>query len=304
MIGHLSLLLLMSLGAADVAFAKDRPSMVVLQPSSNWYLDYADGYCRLARQFGVGDHKTVFYLEQYEPDNRFTVLVAGPDFVAEKVHRGKLRFGVDGAEALGERLKAKLMDGYGEGVSIGGMGLLPNANPLPGKRIPAGSTDYQAPPSPTSLAPADVAHISYFELLEGDRPVARLELGRMSEPVKAMNACTEELLTHWGIDVVANRTRKRAPEPTTSPATWISYSDYPKELLREGREGTVYFRLDVDETGKATGCHVQQSTRPDGFDEAVCKSLMRRARFEPALGADGKPIPSYWRSSVSFQIPS
>ena len=29
---------------------------------------------------------------------------------------------------------------------------------------------------------------------------------------------------------------------------------------------------------------------------------MKRARFEPALDADGRPVPSYWRQTVNYRI--
>ena len=40
-----------------------------------------------------------------------------------------------------------------------------------------------------------------------------------------------------------------------------------------------------------------------GFDDAVCAAMMKRARFDPALDKDAKPIKSYWRTSVRFQMP-
>jgi TonB family protein len=65
----------------------------------------------------------------------------------------------------------------------------------------------------------------------------------------------------------------------------------------------VHFRLSVDARGKVSDCHIQRSTRPEGFDEAVCEVLMHRARFKPALDAEGKPMASYYINTVRFIIP-
>ena len=73
-------------------------------------------------------------------------------------------------------------------------------------------------------------------------------------------------------------------------------------MLRDGYEGIVNFRLLVDQAGKPTDCEVQRSTRPKEFDDAVCRAAMRRAEFEPALDAQGKPVPSYWIATVNFRI--
>ena len=52
--------------------------------------------------------------------------------------------------------------------------------------------------------------------------------------------------------------------------------------------------------GKPSACHIQQSASPPEFSKAVCDAMMRRAHFEPALDKDGKPVASYYRSSVIF----
>ena len=167
-----------------------------------------------------------------------------------------------------------------------------------------GTTNYRAPPMLRTLDPADVAHLSSFELVEEDSHVARLMLGGMGEPIKALNACTDELLTHWGIDVAAHKTRSRGVIPKSNPGAWISAGDYPIDLMRAGTQGVVHFRLDVDERGRATRCSIQQSTRPAEFDRVVCSKISRNARFEPALDSAGEPMKSYWRSTVRFELPN
>jgi len=137
-----------------------------LEPSSKWHLDYAEGYCRLAREFGGAQgRKTVFYLEQYEPDNRFTVLVAGPGFAPEGIRDLAIRFGPGGAQAVAEQLRFVSANGYGTGVSMGRMGLLADASPPLAPPIPAGSTRYNPPARPSALTPDDAALITQFECL-------------------------------------------------------------------------------------------------------------------------------------------
>ena len=78
--------------------------------------------------------------------------------------------------------------------------------------------------------------------------------------------------------------------------------DYPLPMLLSGKRAIVQFRLNVDPAGKPTACHIQQSTRPKAFDDAVCKAIMRNAEFEPALDAGGSPIASYWLNTVVFHM--
>ncbi len=65
---------------APPAIAKDAPEPIRLKPSSKWHVEFADDSCRLARFFGDGDQKTLFYIERYEPGDRFSMVAAGEPF--------------------------------------------------------------------------------------------------------------------------------------------------------------------------------------------------------------------------------
>lgn len=107
----------------------------------------------------------------------------------------------------------------------------------------------------------------------------------------------------WGIDRQTLDTIATHPRPIKSLGTWVLPSDYPSGLQRKGAQGLVQFRLTVDVDGKPSACHIQKSTRPAEFDRAVCKAMMRRARFEPATDKDGNPVAYYWRNAVRFEMP-
>lgn len=88
--------------------------------------------------------------------------------------------------------------------------------------------------------------------------------------------------------------------PATNPGTWVTTNDYPSRALREEREGTTAFRLDVGVDGKVTACTVTASSGHGDLDAATCKALMRRARFEPITDGGG---PASWTSRVRWTIP-
>lgn len=67
---------------------------VRLAPSSEWYLNYADDSCRLARQFGEGKRTSVVIIDQFEPGDYFRLTVAGELFDdARASSDATLRFG-------------------------------------------------------------------------------------------------------------------------------------------------------------------------------------------------------------------
>jgi TonB family protein len=88
--------------------------------------------------------------------------------------------------------------------------------------------------------------------------------------------------------------------PATNPGSWVTTNDYPSRALREEREGTTAFRLDVGIDGKVMACTVTASSGHGDLDAATCNALMRRARFEPITGGGG---PASWTSRVRWTIP-
>lgn len=85
--------------------------------------------------------------------------------------------------------------------------------------------------------------------------------------------------------------------------TYINAADYPAEALRNRQEGTVGFRLDVNDEGRVTGCTITESSRSAVLDSTTCRLLVRRARFDPARDDEGKAVPSTFSSRVIWKLP-
>ncbi len=279
----------------------------MLKPATEWHMDYAPDKCRLSRAFGSGENGVAFIMERYDPGDPFFLVVAGAPLANTNLTRLTLRFGPEGLERTEHLLDAKL--GELPAVMVTGMTLveLPvevaaRTSNRTGSRYVRETGDDEPDVLGQSLTPTQESAISWLEIVPRGKPPIRIALGSMGKPMAAMRACTEELLGHWGIDLEAHRSLTRAVTPKGSPANWIASGDYPRELLAKGAQGLVQFRLIVGQDGKPTECFIQESTRPKGFDDAVCKSMMRNARFDPALDKDGVAIKSYWRSSVRFQM--
>lgn len=284
------------------ANAKDRPT-IVLAPSSDWQVHKAEDSCRVARIFGEGARKSLVYFERYEPGDQFFLLVAGnPLKAARGDPQTSFDFGPEGYQHSAYWSNGNFA-GFGHALMVNQLTILPVDDPAgTGRRFDPETAGTDTDVFGQQLRPEQEAKIEWLEVRrKGNAPV-RFMLGSMGEPFAALRACTDEMIARWGIDLDAHRTLTRAAAPASSPGEWMSVRDYPLQLLRDGTVGLVQFRLSVGADGTTTACHIQRSTRPAEFDEAVCKVLMRRARFTPALDANGQPIASYWRSAVGFSI--
>jgi protein TonB len=99
------------------------------------------------------------------------------------------------------------------------------------------------------------------------------------------------------------------PKPSVaSPATpkgrgnGISEDDYPDASRRAEEQGVVRVTYTVGTNGSVTACSV---TKPSGFprlDEATCKVIQRRWRFNPAKDAAGQPIEETRSQPVRWQL--
>lgn len=88
-------------------------------------------------------------------------------------------------------------------------------------------------------------------------------------------------------------------KPSNAPARWITTADYPARDLREGNEGATAFRLAIDRSGKAKSCEVTGSSGFASLDQATCRLVLKRARFEPP-SRDGRPMPGEYVNRVRW----
>ena len=73
-------------------------------------------------------------------------------------------------------------------------------------------------------------------------------------------------------------------------------ADYPPEALRHHWEGDVIADLTISAEGRVTGCKIAQTSGHQVLDDATCEIVMKRARFKPALDANGKPTEDHFRT--------
>ena len=278
--------------------AKDETALR-LKPSSNWHMHYADDSCRIMRTFGEGKQKVAFYLERFEPGDRFSMLAAGRPFRSiSKREYAFIRFGESQVTTRLNFTTASLPDF--EPAMIFAVTWF-GAQPTDDDKIsePQAQKDVFS----QTFAPEAEGAIKWVSVKRPNQKAVVLETGSMGGPMAAMRKCTDQLLTGWGIDIEKHRDLASRVKPANNPGRWARSGDYPSHLLSKGQQGMVHFRLSVDSHGNPTECHIQKSTRPEGFDKAVCDALMRRARFEPAKTKEGESIASYWRSTARFVIP-
>lgn len=248
-------------------------------------MNYDDNACHLFARFGAGAQQIDLRITRVAPGDNFDLVLAGQPLMNMSPH-GNVTIAFPPTKPISTKHKALF--------GTAGEKKLPMAH-LKGIRFDGAEFRADTPMPPVS--PALEKEINSIVFAVGRKNI-ELETGSMGQPMASMRACLTDLVRHWGYDPEVQSKLLRRPAPLSSPGTWLSSNDYPKDSLRQS--GLVRFRLDISETGQVTSCVILQRTNPDSFADLTCKLIIRRGKFAPALDAEGKPVKAYFASGVTL----
>ena len=105
------------------------------------------------------------------------------------------------------------------------------------------------------------------------------------------------------VPVPVVREAARGATPRGNPGSWIRPDDYPARAMRAGEQGTVRFNLTIGPNGAVTACQIVGSSGSPTLDEATCRLVSRRARFNPAVDSTGAAVDGRYANAVSWRLP-
>lgn len=92
-------------------------------------------------------------------------------------------------------------------------------------------------------------------------------------------------------------------QPVSNPANWVGTADYPPRALRDGLEGAAGVRVSVGPDGLPRRCEVIASSGHADLDDATCRLMMERARFQIRRDDKGVRIGGSFTTRIRWQIP-
>jgi TonB family protein len=137
-------------------------------------------------------------------------------------------------------------------------------------------------------------------IIKADKFEDELALSQMTKLKQAMETCVADLKVHWNTDK-ENALKARA-RSKANLASYFEDDDYPDMAVRRNKGGSVQFALLINETGQVADCTVIESSNVPSLDAQSCAVLVERARFEPAVGLDGKPAKDTVFSRITWKI--
>jgi TonB family protein len=279
LIRSLSVLSLLAGGTIPSAGAQTKPiEIAALIPSSQWKVDYAERECRLTRTFGERETAILFRLARGTSFTNYDIMLAG-------LAIPKQSKSVDINVTLDPQNAQQSFEGQNRDV--------PNRK----ERV---LRWFDGETGPILSGPKNQEML----VTSDSKFTVRLKMENFPAALAAMETCHDDLLKGWGIDGAAMRALKSLPEPKVSPGEWATTGDYPDDLLRSAIGGDVSFKLDINTDGIPTDCAVIVSSKVEQLDKLTCKLMIQRARFKPALAADGTAALSHYINRVRWQAPN
>lgn len=165
--------------------------------------------------------------------------------------------------------------------------------PPPIEEPPPPPPDTKLPPPPPVVIPppkfAPPSNAPQVQSIPNPPPVQYLPSPTITPPAPPAPPATPD--------------RSRPARSRGNENNWVTNDDYPPSAAREEAQGTTATRLGVGPDGRVTSCEVTSSSGNAALDQAACRNLTRRARFEPALDRDGNPVAGSFSRRVRWVLP-
>lgn len=244
-----------------------------LEPSGKWVIDYAEAQCLATRPFGSGSSAFYLLLKPSPTSDVMQMAVIKDGQRAAGVQR-------DGAVRFGEAQPTKI------------------------KFLEYGTSEKKSVRS-VNLSPELVVQLSRApttELRVGSS-VTRIDTGPMAAVIKVLENCRDDLRTYWNI-VPAKRDALKAPARSVVPIySLFNSDDYPAQAVSSHESGATSVVALVDEQGVVRDCMVDATSGIATLDAMTCIVIRKRGKFEPAIGADGKPSRGSFTQRVRWELP-
>jgi TonB family protein len=248
--------------------------MTPVQPTGPWRVNYDFAQCVAHREYGTSDKPVELVLK---PSPRGTVMRI-------------LVFRKGGSAEL-EQLPATLSLGDHREYS----NLLHYRDEKTGFGIAAMNV-------PMQLMKANL-NAPYIRI-ESSGPDASFALSQLPGVLAELDKCVADLQEFWNIGA-AYKSRIATPAAPKRPLhDLFTPNDYPTVAIHNHEDGVVGLTFLVDEHGAVSDCTVDETSGIPVLDTMSCYVISDRARFTPALGADGKPIRSAYSQRIVWRIAS
>lgn len=143
---------------------------------------------------------------------------------------------------------------------------------------------------------------SGLDIRQREKQLASMALPGVPAALQALKRCEESALVEWGVDLAARPLLRKPARPVRRLASLLNDNDYPQSAVRANESGNSVVRMTVGPDGRVADCVTVASSGSNMLDSATCSLFARRARFSPALAADGRPTQDWHIARIRWRL--
>jgi hypothetical protein len=238
-----------------------------LQPTSKWLVDYAPTMCTASRTYGSENDPIYFGIIPSPSGDVVRFLISRKGKVGDAHHFSlHLRFSGQQIRTTGLRFDAPNTENQIVWITV-------NRNKL-----------------------SDLEKASEFDI-EGVNIDDHFAVPDIQAVLKELDKCGRDLRDFWNVNsgVIAS-----TATPVKPLRKYFSDMDYPDQALEEGLGGRTVMVMLIDEKGALKDCMIEVASGIATIDAMGCLVLRARAKFNPALDKQGKPVRSILMTSIQW----
>lgn len=243
-----------------------------LPPAGKWVVDFADEQCVASRTFGAAKDPWVLVIKP-SPTSDVVQLLA--------IEKGGPQMAVQG--------DARVTIGKAPPITVKQLHYAVKGNGIHLINL--------EPEQASELADADVIQWA------GDGPGKSFPTGPIGKLMQTLAACRADLRNHWNIAPEKRELLQSVARPRKPLIRYFSTNDYPWQAVRSSESGLTSVVLLIDERGSIKDCMIDGTSNIATLDAMTCVVFRERAKFDPAIGKDGKPVRSHYMQRVRWEMP-
>jgi hypothetical protein len=233
------------------------------QPAAEWRLDPGGHRCLVARVL-QGSPAATLLVQVYPGSNEHLIALAASAWPSGVARAERLRLSLQPGKASVERLREVAVVTAPNGGQILRFAALPDEF-------------FRA------FAGASTLTVS---TRDGSAPT--YEIPDAAEAARVLADCERKKLIDWGADPAGLEPGARRAVPIGDPHRWVQPSRIPGAY--QNNQFRLVGRLSLDPQGRPTKCEIVEAAFAEASKAAACRSLMERARYEPARDPAGRPV--------------
>jgi TonB family protein len=130
-----------------------------------------------------------------------------------------------------------------------------------------------------------------------------LAITQLPSLMKMLDKCVTDLRQGWNIGSSDGEKSMLSQRARANLARYIKNTDYPRVAMDRNATGIVKFAVLINETGRIADCTVMETSGVAALDAQTCAIMKSRAKFEPAIGPNGKAAKDAAIARVRWVIP-